>query len=190
MVQTTELKSPVLITGASSGIGLRTAIYLACKGVRVYAGVRKEEDKSHFADHPTIVPVILDITKSDQISQVVSFFEEQHQGLYGFINNAGVGELCNINEYSDNLIQHHFEVNVFGHMRLTRALLPFLKESQGRIVITGSMSGILTSKVMGLYSMTKHAMEAYSNVLRGELEEFKIQVSIVEPGQFSICHIR
>lgn len=184
MANLTDVKGPVLITGASSGIGFRTALHLAGKGVVVYAGVRKEVDKSLFKDADNIIPVLIDITKIDQIDPLVTFIEDKKLGLFGLINNAGVGELGSINEYSDKLIKHHFDVNVFGHMRLTRALLPFLKESQGRIVITGSMSGILTSKIMGLYSMSKHAIEAFSNVLRGELAEFDIKVSLIQPGNF------
>ncbi|UYP47527.1 hypothetical protein NEF87_003812 [Candidatus Lokiarchaeum ossiferum] len=184
MANLTDVKGPVLITGASSGIGFRTTLHLASMGVVVYAGVRKEADKSLFKDTENVIPVIVDITKIDQIEDLVKFIEKQKRGLFGLINNAGVGELGSITEYSDKLIQHHFDVNVFGHMRITRTLLPFLKESQGRIVITGSMSGILTSKIMGLYSMSKHAIEAFSNVLRGELAEFNIQVSLIQPGNF------
>ncbi|WP_371803076.1 SDR family oxidoreductase [Candidatus Lokiarchaeum ossiferum] len=184
MANLTDVKGPVLITGASSGIGFRTTLHLASMGVVVYAGVRKEADKSLFKDTENVIPVIVDITKVDQIEDLVKFIEKQKRGLFGLINNAGVGELGSINEYSDKLIQHHFDVNVFGHMRITRTILPFLKESQGRIVITGSMSGILTSKIMGLYSMSKHAIEAFSNVLRGELAEFNIQVSLIQPGNF------
>ena len=184
MVNLTNLQSPVLITGASSGIGFSTAQHLASRGVIVYAGVRRDVDKKIFIGMENIIPVIIDITKEDQINQLVTFIEEQNRGLYGLLNNAGVGELGSINEHSEKLIQHHFNVNVFGHMRITRALLPFLKESKGRIVITGSMSGILTSKIMGLYSMSKHAIEAFSNVLRGELAEFNILVSLIQPGNF------
>lgn len=179
-----QIPGPVLITGANSGIGLAITQRLASEGVQVYAGVRKPIDFEKLNGITNVHPLYLDITNPDHLQKLPRFIEKQENGLYGLVNNAGIAELGLITSHSPEIIQHHFNVNVFGHIQITNTLLPFLKAKRGRIILTGSMSGILTAKSLGLYSMGKHAIEAYSNVLRGELEATGVKVSLLEPGNF------
>jgi len=98
------------------------------------------------------------------------------------VNNAGLGDLGMLSTWTDEEMLRIFDVNVFGPHRITNAFLPLLLASQGRIVNIGSQGGILSKKYYGPYTMTKHAVETYTETLRAELEDYGVLASVVQPG--------
>jgi short-subunit dehydrogenase len=179
-----NMDKPVLITGASTGIGRKTTKLLSEREKIIYACARKEKDIAELDKLPNTTAFKLDVTKNDQISQVVQQIKDLDEGLYGLVNNAGIVNFGPIFTHAEEAVQEIFDINVFGVQRVTNAMLPFLFESKGRIVNIGSISGVLSGPFHGLYSMTKHALEAYSDALYGNLAEAGIEVSIIEPGNF------
>jgi NAD(P)-dependent dehydrogenase (short-subunit alcohol dehydrogenase family) len=134
----------VVITGTSTGIGRACVENLAGAGWRVYAGVRKDADAEaiKLAVDGDVRPVIVDVTKPDQIQALVGLVRDENAGrLDGLVNNAGVSEGGPFESLSDETWQWHFEVNVFGVIRVTRELLPMLRAAKGRVVNIGSIGG-------------------------------------------------
>jgi len=177
-----ENDQPVLITGASSGIGYHLAGYLAERGHTVYATARKEADFAGLAKIQNVVPIQLDVRNPDQVQVALRLVEQAGKGLYGLVNNAGIGELGPFYNWSDEDLFKIFDVNVFGVHRMTNAFVGMLVRSGGRIVNIGSQGGMITMKYYGPYTMTKHALEAYTVALDQELEPYGVRVSIVQPG--------
>ena len=173
---------PVLVTGAGSGIGNHLVKYLATRGHIVYAGARGEEDLAALAAIDNVVPLRLDVRDIDQVRDAELFVRRQGTGLYGLVNNAGLGELGMLSTWADDELVNIFDVNVFGPFRMTNAFLDLLLKSEGRIVNIGSQGGVLTNKYYGPYTMTKHALEAYTVTLNCELEPYRVRASIVQPG--------
>jgi len=174
----------VLVTGASSGIGRATAELLAERGFHVYAGARSQEDLDALDAIENIEAVRLDVTKQDEIDAAVEQVRAGGRGLYGLINNAGVGVVAPLIEITDEDLFFQFDVNVFGPVRVTRAFAPMVIESEGRISTTGSISGFISSPMGGVYAMSKFAVEAYTDALAAEMAPFGVHVSVVEPGSF------
>ena len=172
----------VLVTGASSGIGNAIARYLAERGCRVHGTVRNEEAAARLREIPNVVPLRLDVTKPREIADAVRTVTGAGRGLYGLVNNAGLGDLGMLSTWTDEEVFHMFDVNVFGPFRMTNAFLPLLVESKGRIVNIGSQGGMLSKNYYGPYTMTKHAIEAYTETLRAELEPHGVLASVVQPG--------
>lgn len=174
----------VLITGASSGIGLKTAEVLAANGFYVYAGARKQVDMDALDAIENIEAVRLDVNVQEDIDEAVAQVEAGGRGLYGLINNAGVLVMEPLIEVSEEDLAFQMNVNVYGPYRVTKAFAPLLIESQGRIATTGSISGIGTWGLGGPYTMSKHAIEAYTDVLAIELAGLGVEVAVVEPGNY------
>lgn len=174
----------VLVTGASTGIGYKVTEYLVKNGFYVYAGARKEADLKRLDAMENISSVRLDVTVQKDIDAAVDFVEKQGRGLYGIVNNAGVGTFRRMSEVPDKDILWIHDVNVMGPHRVNRAFIPLLKKSKGRTVIIGSVSGFMTSAVGGAYSMSKFAVEAYTESLADDLAESGIYVGIIDPGAF------
>lgn len=178
----TMLKQPVLITGASSGIGNYLARALAERGHLVYATSRKESDIAALASIRNVTPLQLDVRDPQQIQSAFRQVKQAGQGLYAVVNNAGVGDLGLLATWTDEEILDIFNINVFGPHRVTNTFLPLLIESHGRVVNIGSQGGMLSMKYFGPYTMTKHALEAYTVALRDELKSYGVLVSIIQPG--------
>lgn len=174
----------MLVTGASSGIGRKTAELLAAKGYFVYAGARKDKDLEELGAIENVQAIRLDVTKPDEIEAAVKTVREGGRGLYALINNAGVGVIAPLIEMTEKDLVFQMDVNVYGPFRMTKAFAPLLIESKGRVLTTGSISGTVTWGLGGAYTMSKHAVEAYTDVLAMELEPFGVQVSVVEPGNY------
>lgn len=175
----------VLVTGATTGIGRVTAEYLAAEGYFVYAGARKDADMDELNKIDNIMAVRLDVTKQDQIDAAVSLIEEQGRGLWGIVNNAGVNVVAPLIEAKESDFQFVFDVNVFGVYRVTKAFAPMILDAKGRIVNISSISGVLSGGGYGMYAASKHALEAMTDALESELEEFGVHVSAVNPGNFA-----
>jgi NAD(P)-dependent dehydrogenase (short-subunit alcohol dehydrogenase family) len=174
----------VLITGASTGIGRHLAETLAADGYHVYAGARKDKDLAALNAIDNVTAVRLDVTRQDQIDAVVEMIKEKGTGLYGLVNNAGVGSAGPVLETP---VEHHtfiYDVNVEGVYRTTRAFAPLVIESKGRIVTTGSIAGTLSWPSGNAYSGSKHWIEAFTDALAGEMGPHGVSVSVVEPGNY------
>ena len=157
---------------------------IASKGHFVYAGARKDEDMAELNAIDNIQAVRLDVTDQAQIDAAVKTITEADRGLYGLINNAGVAVIYALAEAPDSEMEWLMDVNLYGPFRVTKAFAPLIMESKGRISTTGSISGILSGPAFGPYSMSKHAMEAFSDSLGREMDSAGVHVSIIEPGNY------
>ena len=179
-----DAQQAVLVTGASSGIGLKITEYLSDRGFYVYAGARKAADLERLDAMENVSSVKLDVTKQAEIDAAVDFVTAENRGLFGIINNAGVGTFSRMSEAPDEDILWIHDVNVMGPHRVNRAFVPMLKESGGRTAIIGSISGYLTGAQSGAYSMSKFAVEAYTESLAADLADSGVVVGIVDPGGY------
>ena len=178
------VQGPVLVTGTSSGIGREITELLASKGHTVYATVRRESDASSFQGHPHVVPLPLDVSRPSSVQAMADFIRKEGRGLYGLVNNAGVASFGPLVAAPVEDLQRVLDVNLLGAYRVTSACFPYLRESRGRVVNISSVEGFLTAMFDGAYVISKHALEAYTDVLRDEVAPFGIRVSAVEPGGF------
>ena len=172
----------VLITGCSSGIGRATALRLARSDWTVYAAARRLESIAdlHDAGCKTLV---LDVTDAASIEQAVAQVESESGAVDALVNNAGYSQSGAIEEVPVDQIRRQFETNIFGLAALTQRVLPAMRaQGWGRIVNLGSMGGTLTFPGGGYYHATKYALEAFSDALRFEVENFGIDVVLIQPG--------
>lgn len=179
-----QAQRAILVTGASTGIGRKIAEDLAQQGHFVYAGARKQKDLDALNQIENIQAVRLDVTIQQEIDAAVETVKQGGKGLYGLVNNAGVyigGPLIEV-----DLEELHWlmDINVYGIYRVTQAFAPMIIESKGRITNISSISGINTGRFSGHYSMSKHAVEAYTDALALEMEKFGVGVSVIEPGNY------
>jgi NAD(P)-dependent dehydrogenase (short-subunit alcohol dehydrogenase family) len=180
-----DAQKAVLITGASTGIGRNMAETLAAEGHFVYAGARKQADLDELNAIDNIQAIRLDVTVQEEIDAAVETIKSEGRGLYGLINNAGVLVAGPLIEIDEEDLQFQMDVNVFGPYRVTKAFAPLIIESKGRISTTGSISGILSGPFFGAYSISKHAVESYTDSLAAEMAKFDVQVSIIDPGNYN-----
>jgi len=170
----------VLITGCSSGIGRHLAEQLAQSSYTVVATARSVEA---LRDLPAFLKLPLDVTNPDSINEAIGNTLQQFGRIDVLINNAGYTMLGALEEVSDEQTRQVFDVNVFGALRMIRAVVPVMrKQRSGCIINISSIAGKLSTPVNGTYSATKFALEALSDALRLELLPFGIQVVVVEPG--------
>ena len=172
----------VLVTGAARGIGKAIVEHLASAGWDVIAGVRSEEDAAAITNvHPQRVSaVILDITNADHIARLPDALPKRLDAL---VNNAGVAVGGPVETVTPDDWRKSFEVNVIGQFAVTRAVLPFLRDSGGRVVFISSVNGRIATPMLGPYSASKFALEAGCDALRVELKAWGIPVVLIEPAQ-------
>jgi NAD(P)-dependent dehydrogenase (short-subunit alcohol dehydrogenase family) len=173
----------IVVSGASTGMGEATARRLAVLGYHVLAGVRRDADGERIADDG-IEPVLLDITNPEHIGSLVDRIASDPAGrpLRALVNNAGVSIYAPVEALPLDEWRRLFDINLFGHVAMTQALLPMLVESGGRIVNISSVGGKGAMPTYGPYAATKFALEAVSDALRRELAPHGVQVVVVEPG--------
>lgn len=182
------MKEPVLITGASTGLGMETALHLAEKGFRVFATMRNIGDKGRLEEgcarrRVQLEVLQLDINDPESIRCACNEIVEQCGGIYGLVNNAGIGLRGYFEDQSDEEIRQVFETNVFGTMAVTRAVLPTMRKARrGRIVIITSVGGRIASFAVSTYCSTKFAQEGFGEALAQEVAPFGIKVCLVEPA--------
>lgn len=173
----------VVVTGASTGMGAATARELARRGYHVLAGVRRDEDADAMRG-PGIEPVILDITRPDHIEALAARVQKdpQRRTLRAVVNNAAIQANVPIEVFAIDEWRRMFEVNLFGQVAVTQALLPALFSSRGRVVNISSLGGKIAMATYGPYAATKFALEAVSDALRRELAPAGVDVVVIEPG--------
>ena len=168
----------VLITGASSGMGRATALFLAQKGFMVYAGSRTPEK---LPCSENIYPIKLDITQQESVDAVVHQIEK----IDILINNAGYGLVSTVEEFNEEEMLAQFNVNLFGLLRVCKAVIPKMREEKSGIIINiSSFLGKIGLPLLTMYNASKYAVEGVTDSLRYELREFNIRVHSVMPGFF------
>lgn len=175
-------KKVILVTGASSGMGKISAQDLIKAGHTVYAVARsvdKMKDLEALGGHV----MKMDVTNEADIEAVVAKVIAEQGRIDVLWNNAGYGLYGPVEDLPMDKVQQQFEVNVYGVARLTKAVLPYMREKrEGLIINTSSMGGKIYTPLGAWYHATKHAIEGYSDCLRLELKEFNIKVVVLEPG--------
>jgi NAD(P)-dependent dehydrogenase (short-subunit alcohol dehydrogenase family) len=174
----------VLVTGASTGIGRKITERLASAGYFVYAGARKDDDLRELDAIENVDGVRIDVTKPGEIAAAVETIGKAGRGLHGVVNNAGIAIIGPLMQAEERDVDLVFDVNVYGPYRVTKAFMPLVTAAKGRIVNIGSISGTLSGKDLAAYSMSKHAIEAFTDSLAGELAPLGVTVSVVEPGNY------
>jgi short-subunit dehydrogenase len=167
-----------LVTGASSGIGRATAIALQSAGFRVFGTSRRAAKNSD-----GLTMLACDVTDDASVAKLVDDVLAETGRIDLLVNNAGMGLFGGAEESSMVQAQALFDVNVFGVLRVTNAVLPIMRrQGRGRIVNLSSVQGFIPAPYFALYASTKHAIEGYSESLDHELRPFGIRVALVEPA--------
>lgn len=172
----------VLVTGASSGIGRATAIYLAQNGYNVYAAARRIQ-KMRELEIFGIKPVFLDVTSDESLVKCVQQISEIEGGIDILVNNAGSGYYGALEDMPISDAKSQLEVNLFSVARLIQLVLPSMRKNKfGKIVNISSIGGKVTLPMGAWYHASKFAIEGLSDVLRKEVKPFGIDVIVIEPG--------
>ena len=178
----------VLITGATDGLGKALALLLAERGYRVFAAGRSPEklaqlDSIAREKNLALESIALDVCSDASVHSAVQTVLGKTGAIDVLVNNAGVNYTAAVEDLRMEDWRAQFETNVFGVLRVTRAILPHMRERRsGRILMMSSLSGLVTPPTQGAYSSSKHALEGLSNALRMELYPFGIDVVLIQPG--------
>ncbi|PKU24025.1 oxidoreductase [Telmatospirillum siberiense] len=168
-----------LVTGASTGIGRATAITLAKAGFRVFGTSRKPTSGGPAG----VTMLACDVGDDASVSKLIADIEGKAGRIDLLVNNAGIGLLGGAEESSIAQAQRLFDINVFGVMRVTNAVLPIMRrQKSGRIINMSSVLGLIPAPFNALYASTKHAIEGYSESLDHELRTQGVRVALVEPA--------
>lgn len=173
-----ELKT-ILITGAGSGFGRGTALVLAERGHRVIGGVMTDDEATSLSQ-AGIESMRLDITDPRDLATAGELDVDV------LLNNAGRGQLGPLATVPMDNVRDVFEVNVFGTLQITQAVLPaMMRRGSGRVIIVSSIAGVSSGALSGPYAMTKHALEAMTRSLRLEMEPYGVEVCKLNPGPYA-----
>jgi short-subunit dehydrogenase len=176
---TTNTEATALVTGASTGIGRATAKALKDAGYRVFGTSRR----ALTASPDGVTMLTCDVTDDASVAKMVDEVLTKAGRIDVLVNNAGSGLLGSAEESSIAQARSLFDVNVFGVIRVTNAVLPAMRrQGKGRIINMSSILGLIPAPYNALYASTKHAIEGYSESLDHELRAFGIRVVLVEPG--------
>ncbi|GAA4931194.1 NAD(P)-dependent dehydrogenase (short-subunit alcohol dehydrogenase family) [Nonomuraea thailandensis] len=171
----------IVVTGASTGMGASAARELARRGFHVLAGVRRDRDADSMRA-TGVEPVILDITEPEHVAALAARVAGDPRALHAVVNNAGIQVNAPVEALPMTQWRRVFDVNLFGHVAVTQALLPALLRSRGRVVNISSVGGKAAMPTYGAYAGAKFALEAVSDSLRREVGPLGVQVVVVEPG--------
>lgn len=173
----------VLITGASSGMGKSIALRLAKDGYVVYGGARRFELMEKELKPEGVRVLSLDVCDEASMERAVSKIIEEQGRIDALVNNAGYGSYGAVEDVPMSEAKRQFEVNLFGLARLTQLVLPHMRKARfGKIVNISSIGGKVYTPLGAWYHATKHALEGFSDCLRFEVEDFGVDVIVVEPG--------
>jgi NAD(P)-dependent dehydrogenase (short-subunit alcohol dehydrogenase family) len=182
----------VLITGTSSGFGLLASVDFARAGFRVVATMRdvnkatqlmKAANEAGVSGNMEIRP--LDVTKFDDLPRIVDEIIAAHGRIDVLVNNAGYALAGFAEDISLDELKAQFDTNFFGHVALTRAVLPIMRNQRsGHIIMVSSIAGLVASPVLSSYAASKHALEGWTEAVRIEMKSLGIHLVLVEPGAF------
>ncbi|MFE9725315.1 SDR family oxidoreductase [Streptomyces sp. NPDC005794] len=181
MTTSSEAQKLIVVTGASTGMGASTARELARRGFHVLAGVRRDHDADAIRS-AGIEPVILDITEPERVEAIAARVAADPRALHALVNNAGIQVNGPVEALPMAEWRRVFDVNLFGHIAVTQALLPALLRGKGRVINISSIGGKYAMATYGAYAGAKFALEAVSDSLRREVAPLGVQVVVVEPG--------
>ena len=177
--QELETRPVAIVTGASGGIGAATARALHAAGYRVFGTSRR----APATRSPDIEFLVCDVTSDESVQAAVSEVLSKTGRIDLLVNNAGVGLIAGAEESSLEQAKSLFEVNLFGLIRMTKAVLPTMRQQRaGRIVNISSIMGLIPAPFMALYAASKHAVEGYSESLDHETRGSGVRVVLVEPA--------
>jgi NAD(P)-dependent dehydrogenase (short-subunit alcohol dehydrogenase family) len=181
----------IIITGSSSGFGLKAAMDFADKGYQVFATMRQPdgknaEKKAALEAHSAHIKVVeMDVTSDDAVKKAMDHILAAAGDIDILINNAGIMYIGITEAYSVEQARFQMETNYFGAIRTMQAVLPSMRKAgKGLIINTSSLVGRMSPPFFGTYTATKHALEGYSQALRYEVSPFGVDVAMVEPGPF------
>lgn len=179
----------VLITGASSGMGEMTARFLQKHGYIVYAGTRdKNLQKPQI---PGVNNIYLDVTDTNSMETAVSSIIYKEGRINVLINNAGFGLVSTAEEVTDDEIFKQFDVNVLGLMKMTRTVLPYMREAkEGVIINISSFLGKMGLPLLSHYNASKYAVEGFVDSVRFELSPYNIRVHAIQSGLFGTNFVK
>jgi NAD(P)-dependent dehydrogenase (short-subunit alcohol dehydrogenase family) len=173
----------VLITGASSGIGRASVLGFAQAGWRVVATMRQPAKEQELQKIPNVTLLPLDVTSDESVAGAVAAAVDQLGKIDVLLNNAGYGLMGAFEETDLSKIEKQFHTNVFGLMRVTKAVIPYMrKQGSGRIINVSSIGGRIGIPLYSSYHATKFAVEGFTESLSFELKPFGIDVVLIEPG--------
>jgi short-subunit dehydrogenase len=173
----------ILITGASSGIGRATALCFAKKGWNVIAGMRSPENDIELKVIQNIMVTRLDVEDKESIQESIKLGIESFEEINVLFNNAGHGSMGIFEAATEERIRKQFDVNVFGLMNMTQAVLShFRARKKGMVINMSSMGGKITLPLMSIYHASKFAVEGFSEAISYELAPHNITVKLIEPG--------
>jgi NAD(P)-dependent dehydrogenase (short-subunit alcohol dehydrogenase family) len=181
-------KKVAVITGSSSGIGYETALMFARNGYTTYATMRNIEKGSNLKtivekENGSIKLVELDVTSDTSVKGAIDFISSESGRIDVLINNAGYGLIGALEDLSIEEIKSQFETNFFGIIRVTQAVMPFMRSQRfGKIVNISSVGGRWGFPFMSAYVSTKFAIEGLTESLSMEVEPFGIKLILIEPG--------
>ncbi len=181
----------IIITGSSSGFGLKAAKDFADKGYQVFATMRNPEGKNadkkaDLEGHSSHIKVVdMDVTNDTSVKKAMDGILAEGGAIDILINNAGIMYLGITEAFSVEQAHFQMETNYFGAIRVMQAVLPSMRKAgKGLIINTSSLVGRMSPPFFGTYTATKHALEGYSQALRYEVSPFGVDVVMVEPGPF------
>jgi NAD(P)-dependent dehydrogenase (short-subunit alcohol dehydrogenase family) len=180
----------VVITGCSSGFGMLAALEFARRGDRVYATMRNTAKAGRLrtgaeAAGVSVEVLQLDVDDGRSVGAAIEEVIRREGRIDVLVNNAGISIHGPVEDFDDDEVLAIFETNVFGVIRVTRAVLPHMRsQGSGTIITVGSAAGKMSTPFSGVYSASKHAVEALSDALYYELHPFGIRVVLIEPGDF------
>ncbi len=177
------MEKVVLITGASSGIGLHTAKLFQTKNWKVAATMRVPEKADELKNIVDIACIRLDVTDVDSIKSAIAQTLEKFGRIDAVVNNAGFAVVGPFEAATQEQIERQMQTNVYGLMNVCREILPYFREQRrGTIVNVASMGGRLTFPLYSIYHASKWAVEGFSESLQFEVKDFNIKIKIIEPG--------
>lgn len=187
-------QTALLITGAGSGLGLECALFLAKRNYRVFGAVLNDAEGAALLDAATlrgatVTPVRMDVTNPRDIRECLDRVLAECSAIDGLIHFAGLGLRGFFEDLSIEEIRRVYEVNVFGIMSLTQAILPHMRARRaGRIIVTSSAGGRMGAMSISGYASSKFAVEGFAECLSLEVRPFNIHVSLLEPGLIKTPH--
>jgi NAD(P)-dependent dehydrogenase (short-subunit alcohol dehydrogenase family) len=168
-----------LVTGASTGIGYATVAEMLRRGIVAYAGVRSDTDAARLRElQGDVRPLILDVTKGEEIAAAAQRIRDDGVPLAAVVCNAGIALGGPLEFVPLDRLRYQLEVNLVGALATAQAMLPMLRESKGRLLFVGSISGRITPPFIGPYAASKAALAALTDALRFELDSSGAGVSV------------